>query len=553
MYTRFNHSHLAMALQQQQNATLFKWYIVRTLPNQECRLRDILIEQIKVCKNLLEVYCPTHTTVKLQHKGRQIETPLFAGYVFVLATQKVLAELLQKHYPEGKILCLRRGERVGTDYDIYRTVPEAQMQFFKDFNENFAEHVVVLEHPYSTYAFNAKSDEPNEIVKVLDGPLAGRVGYMVRVNRNRHLVFRMRSIESDDYLTVAIPNIWNFHVVRLRNTDGDRLTLTNKKDRAADLLVGLIETTGYGQELYALFLLMMNELLTKSSIVHLCNVLYQKGYKLLSQQLAQLTPTQADDLMYLVRYVKQNADYLTQWHPSALRPFLTPTASVGQMAKAMLVEHESFVESIQPIHFNETTYTPQYDEERVEHVCYFAHVGVQRGDEYEGKCRVFVNFTDFLTYYFRTARGAQRQLLTGNPIPADLQHLVPMAGEERKTLESFAQYAPTLYSVLSGATRIRPVENFLTYEYTTQQVVVHPETGEEQSVTQHHQVPLHVLCIELEASMQGATNEALVEHPDVQVAISELTSVALRICQELASTTHLALWRRLLRTLWLHR
>ena len=64
------------------------------------------------------------------------------------------------------------------------TIPEEQMRFFKDFNENYAEHVIVLEKPYSDYAFNPKTNEPNEIVKVLDGPLKGREGYLTRFHRN---------------------------------------------------------------------------------------------------------------------------------------------------------------------------------------------------------------------------------------------------------------------------------------------------------------------------------------------------------------------------------
>ena len=132
------------------NKVDFQWFVVRTLPHQERKLADLLSAHLSHTHNILEVYCPTHTTVNLEDKVRKPQAPLFAGYVFVLSTQEALVDFIDKQYPDGTILYERRtasGRKA-----CFLTIPEGQMRFFKDFNENYAEHVIVLERPYNNYA-----------------------------------------------------------------------------------------------------------------------------------------------------------------------------------------------------------------------------------------------------------------------------------------------------------------------------------------------------------------------------------------------------------------
>ena len=159
-------------------------------------------------------------------------------------TTKALAAFMASRYPAGTILYDRRREP-GRRARLL-TIPEEQMRFFMDFNENYAERVLVLERPYSDYAFNPKTGEPNEVVRVVDGPLAGREGYIARFRRDKRLVFNMKVPGRDAHLAVAIPHIWDFHVVRLHNAEGDRLSIGTEKGRAADLLIGLLQACGYG-------------------------------------------------------------------------------------------------------------------------------------------------------------------------------------------------------------------------------------------------------------------------------------------------------------------
>lgn len=43
----------------------YRWFIIRTQPRQEKKLADLLVERQAEEKNILEVYCPTHTTVNV--------------------------------------------------------------------------------------------------------------------------------------------------------------------------------------------------------------------------------------------------------------------------------------------------------------------------------------------------------------------------------------------------------------------------------------------------------------------------------------------------------
>ena len=78
--TPYNHDKL--------NKVDFSWFIVRTLPHQERKLADMLAAYQAKAKNILEVYCPTHTTVSVSGGGRQEDKPLSAGYVFVTSTHE---------------------------------------------------------------------------------------------------------------------------------------------------------------------------------------------------------------------------------------------------------------------------------------------------------------------------------------------------------------------------------------------------------------------------------------------------------------------------------
>ena len=92
-----------------------------------------------------------------------------------------------------------------------------------------------------------------------------------------------------------------------------------------------------------------------------------------------------------------------------------------------------------------------------------------------------------------------------------------MTAQPEKLIESFRNYAPILYKVLTDAgSAVKAVPDF--------------PVGNE---------TLNVLAITTTAA-------------DVDKAKDKLINTCVSICKELNTTTHLAIWRRYLRTVWLH-
>lgn len=483
-----------------QNKVDFSWFIVRTLPHQERKLADMLAAYQAKAKNILEVYCPTHTTVSVSDGGKQEDKPLFAGYVFVHSTQEALTEFIDSHYPEGIVMYGRRLD--GEQRAALWTIPEDQMRAFKDFNENYAEMVVVLERPYADYAFNPHEDnQANEIVRVLDGPLAGCEGYVCRLNRKKGLVFRVQGMMPGSYLTVSYPNICDLHVVRLHNAEGDRLSIGTEKARGADCIIGLLQACGCGERTLPMLYDIMDCLAVKPSLVSLCKDLYKKGEKALSMRLAQISGKEAELVLNLARYERDNPGFVKRgWSNLTLRPFLTPTSGL-EMAEGQdeaRLPHQDFIEIIRKVDITEEVYYPTQEKGGTATTTYYAHVGMRKDAGKDGYV-LFANWDEFLGEYFLTA-GKANEKLVGGTVPS---------------VESFRNYAPTLYHVLASPDSAVKAERGF-------------QVGEDS---------LNVMTVASSEPEQGAET---------------LVRTCVNICKEINTTNRLAIWRRYLRAVWLH-
>ena len=494
----------------------FRWYIVRTRPHREIKLVELLEKQKTKTKNILEVYAPTHTVVNVHSNGADRQVPLFAGFVFVLATQNALMEFMKEHPLEGDVQYERKKE--DGEKTRMRVIPEEQMRAFRDYNENYADKVVILERPYTDYAFNAKAGEPNEIVRVIDGPLAGCEGYVCRFRRDKRLVFQVRGFEPGSYLTVSYPNVWDLHVVRLHNTECDRLSVGTEKGRAVDALIGILQACGYAERTLFLLYGVIDYLAVKPSLSALCKDLYKKGETALSMRLAQMSGNEAELIINLARYERDNPGYVrANWSKLTLRPFLTPTSGIEiEIGKDEAeLRHKDFTEIVRKVEITEEVYYPARKEGKSVSATYFAHIGLLPfSHEADPGVRfvLFANWDDFLGGYFLTAGKANEKLVSGTV------HDERIGGEKKeKLIESFRNYAPTLYRVLSDTdSAVKVIEGF--------------PVGDE---------ALNVFALPFtEEGMEKAKNE--------------LISTCVDICKEINSTTHLAIWRRYLRTVWLH-
>ena len=486
------------------NRVDFHWFVVRTQPGHENELCAVVRRNKDKVSNILEAYCPTHTTVNVQIAGRSCRLPLFDGYVFVLATQNALADFIRDYYPRA-VLMFNRKQSAESRATLC-TIPEAQMRMFKDFNENYPDTAIPLERPYTDYAFNPKTNEPNDIVKVIDGPLAGTEGYITKFRRDKRLVYHLKGLD----MAVSIPNIWNFHVVRVHNAEGDRQTLGTIKERAVDLLIGLIQGCGYGDKTLPMLYEFVDELTFKPSLVDFCKSLYNKGHKDLSQRFAKLDTKNAELILNLIRYEKDNPGYVkSNWKKLIIRPFLTPTPGVEfeDDQHETKIQHTNFTEIIRKVDITEQVYYPSKEEEGTITTPYYAHVGIIQ-DKENDNFTLFANWDYFLDEYFMTAGKANEKLVKG----------IKTSDSKEKLIESFHNYAPSLYNVLTNEkSNVKAVKGFKVGEDT-----------------------LNVMATTV-TSVAG-----------IDGAKDELINTCTDICTEINTTTHLAVWRRYLRTVWLH-
>ena len=494
------------------NSVDYHWFLVCTKPGHELELRALIEREKGKIRNILEVYCPTHTKVYVRRGDNEQRLPFFDGYVFVLATQGALAEFLRDNDSDAYIWYNRK--RTPDEKAMACTIPESQIRAFRDYNENYADKVIVLERPYTDYAFNAKTDEPNEIVRVVDGPLAGCEGYICRFHKKKGLVFRVQGMMPGCWLTVTYPNASDLHVVRLHNAEGDRLSIGTEKGRAADLLVGILQGCGYGERTQSLFYELMERLAADLSLEALCKHLQKQGEKVLADRLAKLTTKEAELLINLARYEHDTPGYVREnWPRIILRPFLTPTSGIEMEEDKNEAElpHQDFTEVIRKLDITEEVYYPSKQEDGKITTAYHAHIG--RMEDKSGFI-YFANWDDFLREYFLTAGKANEKLVSGKV--RKVRNEITLA-ETEKLIESFRNYAPTLYKVLTEPdSAVKAVPNF--------------KIGEDL---------LNVLTIQSSAQ-------------DKEAAKDQLIKTCVRVCTEINTTNHLAVWRRYLRTVWLH-
>lgn len=176
-----------------------------------------------------------------------------------------------------------------------------------------------------------------------------------------------------------------------------------------------------------------------------------------------------------------------------------------------ILKHRDFTEYILPKTISETAFYPKKGKEQQRDTLYQAHIGIiaRKQGEYD----IFCNWEPLLAPYYLTADKAHKVLVRGTKQPFQ---------EEEKLRESFRNFAPTLYKVLSDtAFPVKP----------RRQMRIGNRT-------------LDVMAVRVRAESE----EAAIQCP----SCSLLIDTCLQICKEISTTTHLAIWRRYLLGVWLH-
>lgn len=555
-----------------------KWYIVLfDKPNQELKFKKTVQADKDHSKNILEVYCPTKVvkkyvagrrsekTAKLSKDKRSgisyKETPLFAGSDFVYTSYQALSTYLRDYFPIGSIQFKKKLTADQKTEPL--TVPENQMYEFMNFNDKMIDYVVKLDKPFSAYAFNKKEGAPNDTLKIVDGVLAGLTGYLTKIDRNRGMVFKVANPYGGEPFTFAVPNIWDFHVVRLHNAEQDKLTMATAKARAVDLLIGLLQGSGFDDtNIEEAFYFLLDKLSHGISLQKSVDYLLaqqravlefstkqeelatppkgsrNKGKKsrlTIPEQQRRLQLTKkvtkrvkeitVDDnqLLYsLVMYVKDNPHYVqSNWNLHSFRPFLTPTSglAIPKGENYAILEHRDYKEIIKRVVIHEDVYYPSNGEDKIEDNIYFAHVGIKKqGDNYV----IFTNWDKFLGAYFSTD-GLERIKLMGHP--------TQNKNGVQKDTSAFYSYAKELYNVL-----------------TSQSLPVVATQG----FALKKDININVLSITI-PNLVLSSDDKVEDSPEIREAVARLVDEGIKICKQINSTSHLALWRGYLASVWLHK
>ena len=549
-----------------------KWYIVLfDKPNQELKFKRTVQADVEHTKNILEVYCPTRV-VKEYHKGSAKtaksskgknaglpyrETPLFAGADFVYASYQGLSLYLKEYYPSGSIRFKRK--LTANQKSEPLTVPEDQMSRFMNFNDNMIDYVVKLDKPFKDYAFNKKEGVPNDTLKIVDGVLAGLTGYFTKIAGNRGMVFNVTNPYGGEPFTFAVPNIWNFHVVRLYNAESDKQTIATAKSRAVDLLIGLLQGCGYDDSIIDTeFNLLLNKLAKGISLQQVVENLVRQRKAVLEASIQQnndennsnknkkdrptipeqetqlqltrclarrtLEITEDDNqlLFNLGSYIRDFPLYIQEnWRQFYLRPFLTPTSGVliPDEKDYVIVNHNDFKEVIKRVVIAEDVYHPSNGMVETEESIYYAHVGIKRHDK---DFILFANWDKFLGAYFAT-EGLERLKLLGYP--------TENGDTDQKAKGVFCNYADELYKVLK--------EQSLPVVAT-------------QAFALKNGININVLSITF-PDLVLSTDDELENSIEIKKALDSLVDIGVKICKQINTTTHLAVWRDYLTTVWLHK
>lgn len=205
----------------------------------------------------------------------------------------------------------------------------------------------------------------------------------------------MKALDSGRSFAVSIPDVWNFPVVRLHNAEGDRQTLATVKERAVDLLIGILQACGYAGRTLSMLSQVIEFLTVKPLLADLCRTLTTQGHTNLALRIAGLDTADAELLLNLVRYERDNPGYVRSHAPQhTLRPFLTPTSGVpvDEDSGEARLAHDGFTEIIRRVRITEPVYYPSRGQEAALTTTYYAHVGSLRTSD---SCTLFTNWDTF--------------------------------------------------------------------------------------------------------------------------------------------------------------
>ena len=169
----------------------YRWYVVRTKRHQESKLVELFWKSKRSRPRIsLKFTRPPHhgdmcirtATINRSRCSRHRVRTRYAD---------ALMNFMKEHSLDAGMQYERKNEK--GERTRMCVIPESQMRAFRDYNENYADKVIVLEHPYSDYAFNTKTGEPNrDCTCHRRSACRLRRGYICRFGMKNDWCFRYR-------------------------------------------------------------------------------------------------------------------------------------------------------------------------------------------------------------------------------------------------------------------------------------------------------------------------------------------------------------------------
>lgn len=522
-------------LSDKQDASELRWYVLSTKLHQENKVK----RELEACSregriaNILEAYVPVNQRIKVVREGRVERVPLLSCRVFAYATEAALCSFLSEADRGASFMldCTRGGRMV---------IPGPEMRCFMDFNEYNFEELVVLEKPFSRYAFDPAKERQNMRARVVDGPFAGMEGVLVRVRKDHRLVFRMGE------LAVSIPQVWDFHLVRILDREHDPEHRAAAPFRAADLLLGRLQAAGFTDDAEARLRRLTAELQADGSLRRLEERLRREEAKepgepspRLARFVRELDEPSAQALLSLVRYVAEKPESGPElMGDRPIRRFLTPTPGIAlpEGRDCVRLRHDGYAEYVFRISARFLRYAGEAEKAKETHAPCYAHVGAMPlGGEERREALLFADWDGLLRPY---------SLLDG--------------AAKRAQDKTFAEYLPELADILSARhpqrcrfRRLSFGERGNIFALVRTVPLLPAASGAE--------TPPGCGLVAATSPLEKRTAEAaeaaascLPDSPEMAAAARQLAETGARLCFAIHASTHFAFWRRLLHTVYLH-
>lgn len=174
-----------------------KWHVIYTRSRAEKKVRDELVN-----KNI-ECFLPIQKKLRRwKDRKKWVEMPLISGYCFVHITRKDYDNVLQTE----NVVCYITFEGKAAE------IPERQIEYLQRLSQQAEFEVTVSREKF----------EPGQKVEVMQGPMVGMRGELVRSQGKQKFILRLNEINSSFIVEIPASHLSNLPAAELSKASKSR-------------------------------------------------------------------------------------------------------------------------------------------------------------------------------------------------------------------------------------------------------------------------------------------------------------------------------------------